>query len=137
MPANRKAYLYTDGAARGNPGPAGAGFAVVGGDGQIVFEGKRYLGEMTNNQAEYLALCEGLEKILELNFEEVAISMDSELIVRQVEGSYKVKNHGLKPHYKKVMELLDKFSSFSIKHIPREKNKAADRLANEAIDEVL
>lgn len=133
----KKAYLFADGAARGNPGPAGAGVVLAGDDGKVVFEGSRFLGETTNNQAEYSALGNGLVKALELGYSRIDISLDSELVVRQIKGEYKVKNEGLKPHFEKVKQLLDKFASFSIRHIPREKNKAADRLANRAIDEAI
>lgn len=133
----KKCYLYSDGAARGNPGPAGAGFAVLDSEGSLIFEGKRYLGETTNNQAEYIALLSGLEKIFELKFDNVDISLDSELVVKQIKGEYRVKNEALRPHHKKILELLKKFSSYNIKHVPREKNKVADRLANEAIDEAI
>lgn len=128
-------YLYSDGAARGNPGPAGAGFVIAGSDGLVVFEGHRYLGETTNNQAEYSALYDGLIKAIQLEFDKLDISLDSELIVKQIKGEYRVKNEGLKPHYLKVLGLLKKFGSYSIRHIPREQNKVADKLANRAIDE--
>ena len=133
----KNGYLFTDGAARGNPGPAGAGFVISDGNGHVVFEGSEYLGETTNNQAEYRALTHGLAKALELDFSNIDISMDSELIVKQVKGEYKVKNQGLKPLYKEVKELLNKFVEFNIKHIRRENNKEADRLANRAVDEAI
>lgn len=133
----KKAYLFTDGAARGNPGPAGCGFVLADSDGHVVFEGHKYIGDATNNQAEYTALLEGLKKALELEFSEVDISLDSELVVRQILGEYKVKNEGLKLHFREATELLRKFGSYNIKHIPRERNKAADRLANRAIDEAI
>lgn len=131
----KTAYLYADGAARGNPGPAGAGYLLKDDEGNVAFEGCRYLGEKTNNQAEYLALTEGLVKAIEMGVGELLISLDSELIVKQIKGEYRVKNDGIKPLFKRVKELLEKFGSYSIKHIPREKNKDADRLANKAIDE--
>jgi ribonuclease HI len=133
----KSAYLFTDGASRGNPGLAGAGFVLMGGAGQIVYEGARFLGEATNNQAEYIALVEGLSQGVEMGFSDISIRMDSELIVKQIKGEYRVKNHGIKPHYKKAVELLNKLESYSIEHIPREKNKEADRLANKAIDDAL
>lgn len=133
----KKAYLYTDGAARGNPGPAGIGFVLADGDGRVVFEGKRYLGETTNNQAEYTALISGLKKALEMSFTEVDINLDSELVVKQIKGEYKVKNGGLKPFYEDVKKILKEFGGYDIRYIPRERNKAADRLANRAIDEAI
>lgn len=133
----KTAHLYTDGAARGNPGPAGAGVVLSDGKGKVIFEWSKYLGEATNNQAEYTALSEGLRKALDFGFSRVYISLDSELVVKQVKGEYKIKNEGLKPHFKNVMKLLEQFKSYTIRHIPREENKEADRLANKAIDEVL
>ena len=133
----KKGYLFSDGASRGNPGPAGAGFVLIGEDGQVASQGKRYLGMMTNNQAEYLALIDGLSKALELGYDEIEINLDSELLVRQINGEYRVKDKTLKIYYKQVMEILTKFKSVSTRHIPREKNKVADRLANEALDLVL
>lgn len=133
----KKGYLFSDGASRGNPGPAGGGFVLIGEDGQVASQGKRYLGMMTNNQAEYLALIDGLSKALELGYDEIEINLDSELLVRQINGEYRVKDKTLKIYYKQVMEILTKFKSVSTRHIPREKNKVADRLANEALDLVL
>lgn len=133
----KKAYLFSDGAARGNPGPAGAGFVLVDSDGHVVFEGKKYLGEVTNNQAEYSALFEGLGIAADMGFDCININLDSELLVKQIRGEYKVKSEGLRLYYKRVMNLLNRFKTFSIRHISRERNKAADRLANKAIDEVL
>lgn len=126
--------LFTDGAARGNPGPAGLGFVLFDGEGEVVFEGFRYLGKKTNNQAEYHALIDGLKKALELQFKELNINLDSELAVKQVKGEYRVKNEGIKPLYQEVMALLAKFENYNIMHIVREKNKTADKLANRAID---
>lgn len=133
----KKGHLFTDGAARGNPGPAGTGVVLTDENGITVFEDGRFLGAMTNNQAEYVALVDGLKKALELDFSNLSIAMDSELIVKQIKGDYRVKNHGLKPYFKAAMDLLDKFDEFSIRHIPREENRTADRLANRAIDRVL
>lgn len=133
----KHATLFTDGASRGNPGHAGAGFVLTGPDGDVIFEGKDYLGELTNNQAEYIALQKGIEKAVECGIEKIDIKMDSELIVRQIKGEYRVKNEGLKPFYLKVLKLLDKFEKYSIGHVPREMNKIADNLANRAIDEAI
>ena len=130
--------IYTDGGARGNPGPAGAG--VVAYDGQKkVFDLKKYLGDgKTNNWAEYEALALGLQEAKKrgLGKGEVEVRMDSELIVRQMQGKYQVKEETLWPQYMKVHNLIvANFSSIHFHHIPREQNKEADRLVNEAIDE--
>ncbi len=129
--------IYTDGAARGNPGPAGAGYILFSDNGEVLFEGARYLGETTNNQAEYQALLGGLEKAIELGALTVNVKMDSELIVKQLRGQYRVKNEGLKPLYMKARNLIGKFEQFHVEHVRRENNKDADRLANQAIDDVL
>jgi len=129
--------IFTDGAARGNPGPAGAGFVLFSDGGDVLFEGANYLGETTNNQAEYRALLGGLEKAVELGASIVHVKMDSELIVKQLKGQYRVKNEGLKPLYQKARNLIGKFERFQVEHVRRENNKDADRLANQAIDDVL
>ena len=126
--------LFSDGAARGNPGPAAAGAVLKNGKGEVVAEISEYLGETTNNQAEYQALRLGLEKALELNVRRLHVFLDSELVVKQLKGDYKVKHPDLIPLYQKVKTHLQKFSSFTIAHVYREKNKEADRLANLAID---
>ena len=127
--------LYTDGAARGNPGPAGAGWVVLAPKGDLLIENKKYLGELTNNQAEYQALLLALKDALQLGGDSLALHCDSELMVRQIKGEYKVKNDGLKPLFREAVLTLSRFKSYSIKHVPREQNEEADRLANEAIDE--
>ncbi|MDP2600868.1 MAG: ribonuclease HI family protein [Deltaproteobacteria bacterium] len=127
--------LYTDGAARGNPGPAGAGWVILAASGATLAENKKYLGELTNNQAEYQALLLALKEAMQLKGESLALHCDSELVVRQIKGEYKVKNDGLKPLFREAVLTLSKFKSYSINHVPREQNEEADRLANEAIDE--
>jgi ribonuclease HI len=131
----KKIIIYTDGAARGNPGPAGMGIYICDEKGSVVKEIARYIGETTNNQAEYLALIEGLKAVSEIGADLVEIFADSELMVSQVKGLYKVKNEGLKPLFEEVKSLLQNFSRYNIKHVPRERNREADRLANKAIDE--
>ncbi len=130
-----KYILYTDGAARGNPGPAGAGAFICTEDGNVVAEVVRYLGETTNNVAEYQALLAGLEKLIQLGAEDVEIRADSELMVRQIQGRYRVKNPNLLILFREAVLLLKKIGKYSIKHIAREENSEADRLANQAIDE--
>ena len=128
-----RATLFCDGASRGNPGEAAFGFAIVLDGVEIAAEG-RALGKMTNNQAEYRSLLAGLEAASKLGLAQLDIAMDSELVVRQVTGRYKVKNEGLKPLFAKVIRALGKFSRWDIRHIPRAENSRADALANEALD---
>ncbi|MEI6288457.1 MAG: ribonuclease HI family protein [bacterium] len=128
-----KATLHTDGGARGNPGPAGIG-AVLNIDGEKKFY-KKYIGETTNNQAEYQALILGLTKAEELGIQEIDCLLDSELVVKQLNRQYKVKDAGLAILFVKVWNLAQKFKSISFKHIYRENNKEADALVNQAIDE--
>jgi len=125
---------YTDGACRGNPGPSGAGFVLFQDDKMLETQGK-YLGKMTNNQAEYQALIIALERALELGASEVLLRADSELMVRQINGQYRVKNPGLKMPYARAKELASKFKKFKIEHVTRDKNSRADEMANRAIDE--
>ncbi len=131
----RNLKLFTDGAARGNPGPAGAGAVLCDQEGEVVEELCEYLGETTNNVAEYRALLLGLKKAIQLGAEEVEVLADSELMVRQLLGRYRVKNEGLKPLFQEAVRLLKQFRKYSIRHIDREQNSAADRMANRAIDE--
>ena len=130
-----KYLLYTDGAARGNPGPAGAGAFICEPEGGVSAEISEYLGETTNNVAEYRALVAGLKKLIAMHAEEVRIFADSELLVRQITGRYRVKHPNLIPLYREVQALLKKIPRYSINHVRREENKEADRLANQAIDE--
>ena len=125
--------LYVDGASRGNPGRAGAGVWVTDGEGRRLKEFSQYLGYKTNNEAEYHALLLGLEEAKRLGGKSIRVFTDSELIARQVKGIYRVKDSNLKSLYGKVVQGLKGFSSFEIESIPREENKEADRLANEAI----
>ncbi|MDZ4169009.1 MAG: ribonuclease HI family protein [Coriobacteriia bacterium] len=129
-----RAVLHTDGGARGNPGPAGAGF-VIEADGEIVCRGGRYLGSTTNNVAEYEALIWGLENVRELGFTAVAVNADSELVVKQLQGAYRVKNAGLKPLFLSAMALLRGFDEYTVTHVRRENNADADAMANAAMDE--
>jgi ribonuclease HI len=125
--------LFTDGASRGNPGHAAAGVIIYLGS-KVFADISEYLGMLTNNQAEYKALISGLKKVIELGFKEVSIRSDSQLMVRQIEGLYKVKDNKLKPLYSEVMKLLKNFTAFDIEHIERGRNKEADALANVALD---
>lgn len=127
--------LFTDGASRGNPGEAGAGIVLLDDDNQELVARSLYLGRSTNNVAEYKALILGLETAIQLGCSRLAIFMDSQLIVRQVQGRYKVKNANLKPLFDEVKSLLANINSWSIDHVPRAENKRADELANRGIDE--
>jgi len=129
-----RAVLRSDGGARGNPGPAGAGF-VIEACGEAVCSAGRYLGETTNNVAEYEALIWGLENVRALGYTQVSVFADSELLVKQINGVYKCKNDGLKPLLARTLALLRGFNSFEVGHVRREHNKAADAMANAAMDE--
>ena len=130
--------IYTDGGARGNPGPAGAG-AVVIEEGRDVATVSKFLGVQTNNWAEYEALILALEAahrhVENLREKSVAVNMDSELVVKQMRGEYRVKDRGLKLQHARVRALLEKhFGSVSFSHVRREYNERADELANHAMD---
>lgn len=127
--------LHSDGGSRGNPGPAGAGAVLYDEQGQEVAALSRYLGRTTNNEAEYQALLMGLKRAQELGAQRLTVKMDSELIVRQLEGRYQVKAPGLKPMYAEAKRLLQGFASVTILHVRREFNKRADELANQAMDQ--
>ena len=125
--------LFTDGASRGNPGEAGAGAYLVNGAGEEIGL-RRYLGRATNNQAEYAALLLCLKKLVAMGVKQVSIKADSQLMIRQLEGLYKVKSEDLLPLFLEAKQLLGNFEKVKVAHIPREENKKADQLANEAID---
>lgn len=127
--------LFTDGASRGNPGEAGAGAVLLNQHDQELLTCSRYLGTCTNNAAEYRALLIGLERALQYGCTELAIFLDSELIVRQIEGRYKVKNQNLKPLFQQVQAALSRLNNWSVAHVPRSQNSRADALANRGIDE--
>ncbi|MFA6228017.1 MAG: ribonuclease HI family protein [Patescibacteria group bacterium] len=127
-----KATIHTDGGARGNPGPAGIGAVIKVGDKQL--ELKHYIGKATNNQAEYRALILALEHALENGVTEAECLLDSELVVKQLNREYRVKDKDLGVLFVKVYNLSTKFKKITFKHIYREQNKLADKLVNEAID---
>jgi ribonuclease HI len=128
-----KLTIYTDGGARGNPGPAGIGVVIKTGE-RVIKKYGRYIGETTNNQAEYRALMSALEEAKEIGAKEVEIFMDSELVVKQLKGEYRVKDKDLAPLFLKIHNLRVCFQKFAVTHIPRDRNKEADKLVNEAID---
>ena len=127
--------IYTDGASRGNPGKAGAGFVIFNEQNDEIATGSKYLGQCTNNVAEYQALIFGLKEAGKIGNRQISIFLDSQLIVRQIQGKYKVKNVGLKPLFAEVRRLLAQFDSFQVSHVPRNLNKRADELANQGIDD--
>lgn len=131
----KRAFLYADGAARGNPGPAGAGAALVDEEGHVVAEAMRHLGHATNNVAEYTALIIGLEEARRHDVQDLEIRMDSKLVVEQMNGKWRIKHPNLKPLAIQAGALLASFSKRRISHIPRHENAIADALANRAIDE--
>ena len=127
--------LYADGAARGNPGPAGAGAILYDDNGKVVAELARPLGRATNNVAEYNALILGLEEARRRGATAIDVRMDSLLVVQQMRGLWRIKHPGLIPLALRAGELLASFRAREIRHIPREENAAADELSNRAIDE--
>ncbi len=127
--------LRTDGASRGNPGPAAAGIVIERRDGTPVARGKGYLGEMPNNQAEYRALLLGLQAVRRYAPSAVEVRMDSELVVRQMQGQYKVKDSVLQTLHAQAQALVQALPAVSFTYVPREDNAEADRLANAALDE--
>lgn len=129
-----KLISFSDGGARGNPGPAGVGAVLYNEKNEIIEELSRYLGETTNNQAEYQALIMALEKAQALGATEMECYLDSELVVKQLNREYKVKNQDLAPLFLKVHNISLSFKKISFHHVPREKNSIADGLANQAMD---
>lgn len=133
---NMKQYrCFCDGGSRGNPGPAGIGAVVYDHDGTVVREVSEYVGETTNNQAEYRAVLACVQALVELGATHADFFLDSQLIVRQMNGEYRVKNEGIKPLYAQIVDLLTSFDRVRFQHVPREKNKYADALANKAMDQ--
>lgn len=133
--ASNRIRVYSDGAARGNPGLAGAGAVLVEPNGRVVERLGKFLGVQTNNYAEYMGLLLGLKRAKELGVQEVEVFADSELMIRQLGGRYQVKSPSLRPLYEEVLELLNQFGRFKLVYVPREMNAAADEMSNRAIDE--
>ena len=129
----RSCEVYIDGASRGNPGPAGVGVAFFDGTARPVHQLSKYLGETTNNVAEYLALVYALHEALRLGYTAVTVKTDSELLARQVNGQYRVRDAQLRLFHDLALHLAQGFRSFSIAHVPRSQNEAADRLAGRAV----
>jgi ribonuclease HI len=129
-----RAYVYFDGASRGNPGPAAVGWVIVNSTG-IVAEGGERIGTATNNQAEYAALIRALEAARDYGFEDIEVRGDSELIVKQVRGAWNANDPTLRERRVTVHELLGFFEEWTLEHVPREVNERADELANDALDD--
>lgn len=127
--------IYTDGGSRNNPGDAGIGVVVMDNEGTIIKEISEYIGIETNNVAEYKGLIRGLEEAINIGSKNVKAYLDSELVVKQIKGEYKVKNENLKTLYNESSKLIKKLNEFEIIHVRREFNKRADYLVNKAIDE--
>lgn len=125
---------YADGASRGNPGPSSYGAVVLSQDGGELRAISETIGRTTNNVAEYRGAIAAVAAALELGATELDLRMDSELIVRQLEGRYRVRNAKLKPLFERLTALIDQLEGFRVRHVPREKNKRADALANAALD---
>jgi ribonuclease HI len=130
------AILWTDGAARGNPGPAGIGAILKSPSGEVLYTGSEFLGHTTNNVAEYKAVLLGLTGALAKGIERIEVRADSELLIKQLKGEYRVKSPGLRPLFEEARRLIARFNSVKLTHIRRELNGEADRLANQGIDRV-
>ncbi len=135
--AEKRTRLFTDGAARGNPGPAGAGAVIMSPDGHIVAKIGKFLGDSTNNVAEYMGLILGLRRAKAMGIKELEVLSDSELLVKQLQGEYAVKADHLVPLHQEAQALLKAFPWIQLRHIPREENAQADAMSNRAIDERL
>jgi len=133
-PFHVKATLYADGGSRGNPGPAASGAVLYAGDGEVLEEIGTFLGTTTNNVAEWTALLEGLKAALARGVDELDVRMDSELVVKQLSGAYRVKHPGLVPLHAEAKALLRKFVRTDVRHVPRKENKAADAVVNQILD---
>jgi len=129
-----KATMFADGGSRGNPGPAASGAVLFDEAGAVLREVGTFLGVATNNVAEWTGLLTGLEAALELGVDDLAVRLDSELVVKQISGAYRVKNEGLIPLHAKAKVLLRKFARVDVKHVPRKQNAAADALVNQVLD---
>lgn len=126
--------INTDGGARGNPGPAGIGVVIQDGQGKVLKTQKEYIGETTNNQAEYQAVVKGLQLAKQFKPKEIEVRLDSELVASQLSGEFKLKNPEFQIWFIKIWNLKQDFKKVVFKHIPREQNTSADQLVNQAID---
>ena len=126
--------VHVDGGARGNPGPAAIAVVVSDPDGQVIDESHETIGRATNNVAEYRALLMGIERARQLGATEIELIGDSELVVKQVRGEYRVKDAGLRPLHSAAQSALGDFAEWTIRHVKREQNAEADALVNQALD---
>lgn len=133
-PVLNEAKLYADGGSRGNPGESAGAFVICKTDDSVVEKSGIYLGTATNNQAEYKALIKGLDRAYELGIDKLQVYLDSELVVKQLNGQYKIKNNELVPLHKMVKDKSAKFGSVSFSYVPREMNKLADAEVNRILD---
>ena len=133
-PWPKKVFAYTDGASRGNPGPSALGLQIFDENKNLIHEAGRCLGENTNNFAEYSAVLEALQLCHDHHIEELCLFSDSQLLIRQLTGEYKIKSANIRPLAEKCMKLLQNISKTKLVHIPREQNSGADHLANQALD---
>ncbi len=129
----KKVVIHSDGVSRGNPGPAAIGAIIRDERGRLLASISQRIGRATNNQAEYRAIIAALEKALALGARQVELDSDSELVVRQIKGQYRVRKEALRPLYQRVKELQSLLEGFTIRHIPRQQNREADKLANAAL----
>ena len=133
--STKRVRVYSDGAARGNPGPAGAGAVVTDTDGKIIERVGKFLGRQTNNHAEYMGLIVGLQAALAMGADEVDVFADSQLMIRQLQGRYQMKSASLRPLFLEAKRQLEQFRKVRLAHVPREENGDADEMSNRAIDE--
>ncbi|MFC1873115.1 ribonuclease HI family protein [Chloroflexota bacterium] len=131
---NNTAFIWVDGASRGNPGPASIAAVIKDTEGTTHATISRAIGITTNNQAEYQAVIAAFEKAAALGATSVKLHSDSELVIKQITGKYRVKNTSLIPLHRKILDMAARFTSFSAHHVPREQNREADALANQAFD---
>jgi ribonuclease HI len=129
-----EATLFADGGSRGNPGPAASAAVLIAPEGELLEEVGEYLGTATNNVAEWTALLLGLAAASKRGVRRLHVRLDSELVVKQLRGEYRVKHAGLQPLYRKAMQLLRQFESVDVRHVPRAQNVLADRLVNQVLD---
>lgn len=136
-PLYHRLRVYSDGAARGNPGLAGAGAVIVEPSGQVVDRLGKFLGKQTNNYADYMGLLMGLKRAKDLGVREVEVFADSELMIRQISGRYQVRSPSLRPLYDETLVLLNHFERVKLVHVPHEMNRAAEEMSTRAIEERL
>lgn len=129
-----EATLFADGGSRGNPGPAASGAVLIDANGALLEEVGEYLGTATNNVAEWTALLLGLQAAANRGIRHLAVRLDSELVVRQVRGEYRVKHADLQPLHRRALALLRRFEHVDVRHVPRKENTVADRLVNRVLD---